>query len=499
MAITHVASQASSGAPTTTFTLTIPSGTTTNDILIVSLVSRGGLGTITIVDDDTGGNTYALVGSSGTLAVYWKRATSATASKTITVDGAVNSSCGGVSVYRGCSTGTTPYENVTAQSNAAGTESVTGVTPTRDGSLLCMTIGNVAANAVSSQSVTTPGALQERFDASSTGGSDSACAHASEVQTTATASGNFTWSQTDGTTRSCVFDLLALVSNLTADVAAFTLSGQDASLLWTQLITADVAAFTLSAQDANLLAARTITADVAAFTLAAQDADLLWTQILVAEVAEFTLTGQDIILLKVITFAADAAAFTLTAQDADLFWLQVLDVGVGSFTLTGQDANLVWAQLLDAAAASFTLTGQDASLLWGHAIVADVGAFVLTGQDASLLPARVIVADVGSFTLTGQDISLLTGDRILSVDAASFTLTGYDVTFTIGRPPCPGPPERPDEDTSVFYVRSDDVLVARSRPDESYGTMTRTEDVTVTRSRPDESVPTRSRPDECCR
>lgn len=92
MAITVGTSTVTSGATTTSFTLVINSGVVAGDILVLCATNRDATADPTVTDDDSGGNTWTKLSNqnadtNGAGTVWWKRATSGTASKTITVFG----------------------------------------------------------------------------------------------------------------------------------------------------------------------------------------------------------------------------------------------------------------------------------------------------------------------------------------------------------------------------------------------------------------------------
>lgn len=130
---------------------------------------------------------------------------------------------------------------------------------------------------------------------------------------------------------------------LTADVGAFTLSGQAANLLYGRKLTSDVGTFALAGQTANLLYARKLAADVAAFTLAGQAAGLLKGKTLTADVGTFALAGQDVEFRTGYALTADTGVFTESGQAAALRTTKILSAAHGSFTLSGQDATLTAA------------------------------------------------------------------------------------------------------------------------------------------------------------
>jgi hypothetical protein len=93
MAISHIATSVPTGNPTTSFTMVIDSGTLANDVLLVTAIHKG-TADPTVTDDDSGGNLWAKIleiddGTRG-YSLWWKRATSGTASKTVTVGSLTN-------------------------------------------------------------------------------------------------------------------------------------------------------------------------------------------------------------------------------------------------------------------------------------------------------------------------------------------------------------------------------------------------------------------------
>ena len=204
---------ASTANPSTTFAITIPSNTATGDSLFVSVTSRGhtvGTAYPTVTDNDTGGNTWARISESTDrkLTLWWKRATSGTASKTITVAGCVTSATGGVAVFQGAATSVTPYTDITFESNASGNESHASLAPTNEGSAICFTISNYFDDlAVTNVSGAKVGALGQNYEKLSTAGTD--CGNTfwslGGTDPSPTDTGTITWTQTNATTYSISF------------------------------------------------------------------------------------------------------------------------------------------------------------------------------------------------------------------------------------------------------------------------------------------------------
>lgn len=235
---THRASVASGTTnPTTTFTVTIPASTATGDSLFCQVTSRDHTAVDaypTVVDTDSGGNTWLKIGESTDrkATLWWKRATSATASKVITVAGCIGSCSGGVSVYQNAATSVTPYTNIVVEDNASGNETHAGFTPTYLGSAICLGVFNTANdNAVISESTVNFGVMAKGWEKLSTGGLDSACTHAFLDGTeTPGGTGAITWAQTDGTTKSITWAVRPEDVGATADIMD---NGTETALLLT--------------------------------------------------------------------------------------------------------------------------------------------------------------------------------------------------------------------------------------------------------------------------
>jgi hypothetical protein len=176
----------------------------TGDDCYVVVLSRGHLsGTAypTVTDDDTGGNSWNRLTETAAnrkCTLWHKKATGSTASKTVTVAGCVDSSAGGLSAYSG-GHAISPTTNLAGQQNLSGTETHPGFTPDSANSEICLVVcTDNDTTTITAQACTDPGSLGERWEMSSTGGSDCSASLASATQTGGpTATGNFTWTQTD--------------------------------------------------------------------------------------------------------------------------------------------------------------------------------------------------------------------------------------------------------------------------------------------------------------
>jgi hypothetical protein len=100
----------------------------------------------------------------------------------------------------------------------------------------------------------------------------------------------------------------------------------------------------------------TMTAEVGTFTLTGQDANLLFGRKLIADVGSFVLTGFDAILRKGYILTAEVGTFALTGFDAMLLFGRKLIAETGAFVLTGFDATLSRGYRLIAEVGTFILT-----------------------------------------------------------------------------------------------------------------------------------------------
>jgi hypothetical protein len=204
----HRASISGTGNTTTSVTLVIPASTVANDVVYAAFTNGGATADPSVADNE-GAGTWAKVlsGNNGTsnLSVWWKRASVNTAGKTITGSGFTNSCTGVATVVGGAVLTGNPYGGETYESNISGNETHAAITPTVNGSMVCLVVGQAPDIAIATQAATSPAVLIERAEHLSTGGLDSSVALASEVQVTAGSTGALTWAQTNAATMSIAF------------------------------------------------------------------------------------------------------------------------------------------------------------------------------------------------------------------------------------------------------------------------------------------------------
>ncbi len=190
---------------TTSATITIPTVSAGEDlyVLAVSRDHTSGTAKYTCTDNDTGGNTWTekAISSDRKTTLFWKKATSGTSAKTITIATTVGSVASGLCVISGAASGD-PTTNIVLEENASGNEAHASFTPDNNNSLVLLGITQDTNDlAVTSVSGATMGALTQGWQLLNTGGNDCAATVWSKVLASG-ATGQFTWSQTDGTSDS---------------------------------------------------------------------------------------------------------------------------------------------------------------------------------------------------------------------------------------------------------------------------------------------------------
>lgn len=211
---THRAAASGTGNTTTGGTMTIPASVVSGDMLYVGVTSQGSTSAsadVTCTDNDTGGNTWTVHTNTSDKKswVFKKRATSGTASKTVTIANGVTKTAFGCVVVKDAYTGGTAETNTSTETNASGDETHAGFTPDLGGSLIMFFVFDYGSNNdASSQSTANLGAMTERVSHLPAGpGADCALAIATLDGTAAAAAatGNITWAQTNSTTYSVAF------------------------------------------------------------------------------------------------------------------------------------------------------------------------------------------------------------------------------------------------------------------------------------------------------
>jgi lipopolysaccharide export system protein LptA len=152
-------------------------------------------------------------------------------------------------------------------------------------------------------------------------------------------------------TTSFLFDLdeyiqLAIQANvvtLPADKGTYTLTGNVLDLRTAFKIAATVAAFTLTGGDATFQLGKSIIAEKGTYTLTGNNANTTASKRIAADKGTFVLTGIDANFQLVKSIQADSGTYLLTGNDAIIQkeGQATLTAERGTFILTGLDANLI--------------------------------------------------------------------------------------------------------------------------------------------------------------
>lgn len=217
MPITHVADAAGGTNPSTSTTLTIPTVAVDDIGILVVSMSATAVDPV-VTDDDSGGNAWAKLGGVGggsdNVSVWWKRMTSASSGKTVTVTDGVGETADSMSaamtVFRGVTTAATISEALSAEGNASGNETHASITTLSAGVMVVFCLGESDNNAVSSVAAanTPPGTLTVGGSHSSSAGGDTAVGILYNPMETPGATGAVTWSMTDAPSATVLFGLI---------------------------------------------------------------------------------------------------------------------------------------------------------------------------------------------------------------------------------------------------------------------------------------------------
>lgn len=221
--IRYIASAIPSGTPTSSFTITVPA-VEIGDLLVLDVCALSNDADIVVVDNDSGGETWILKHSrafgpnlNSDAELWYKRATSATGAKVITVSSTgANAMAGTLTVYRAGVSFGDPFDVVQSEANTMGNETQASVTVTLPNTMLCLAnhLYNSASN-VSLQTCSDPGTFSERAEkqTNSSLGTDATTAHSSRLKETSGSTGTITWSHTNVESASIVYAIKAPIAN----------------------------------------------------------------------------------------------------------------------------------------------------------------------------------------------------------------------------------------------------------------------------------------------
>lgn len=202
-------------------------------------------------------------------------------------------------------------------------------------------------------------------------------------------------SGTSGSQCQIAYATRSLSSVSSEDPAAFTISNTRRAVLGTILI-----------QEAAS-GSYTLTADTAAYTVSGTALDLDKSSLLAADTVAYTYTGTALDLNQGFTLVAATEAYSYTGTALDLTY-----ASVGSFTLTADTG-------------TYTYTGTAASITKDLVLTADTDSYSYAGTALALNKGSVLTADTDSYSYTGTNLRLI--KDILALDTVSYTYQGASI------------------------------------------------------------------------
>lgn len=142
------------------------------------------------------------------------------------------------------------------------------------------------------------------------------------------------------------------------------------------------------------------------YTITGGDATFLYSQAIQGNAGSYTITGGSAEFIYDQVLQGNAGAYTFTGADAGLDYDQLLNCEAGSFALTGNSATFVYDQTIYAGAFSFIWSGQQAGLLKDAILNAESGSYTLTGNAAALHRSYTLSCEAGSYTYIGKTAAL---------------------------------------------------------------------------------------------
>jgi hypothetical protein len=373
MAISVAGSATHSGNSTTTFSVALPT-TQANDIIILEYTHRA-------TADATIGGTYSgpafaekhdqqYATSTFSGKTLWSRASGNHSGQTVTGSGLTNSCAAIVTVYRGCVASGDPLADATivGEQNASGNETQAQITTATNGAWVVLVVANSPDVAVTSATCTSPGALTNRAEHLSTGGTDTSICHASAEKASAGATGSFTWAQTDGAGGSWAYALVPAASTpYSADLTTPT--------------------FTFTANSVTRLNAYSASLSLPDVDFTANSATRLNDYNVEPSTPSFSFTGALVDFGNIYIAELSVAALSFTANTVTTIAHYVGTLTTATFSYTAHAATGLFEYVAELTTAAFAFTANILSYQTGEAVAAMI-AYLSTKMKARKMRRR---------------------------------------------------------------------------------------------------------------
>lgn len=205
-----------------------------------------------------------------------------------------------------------------------------------------------------------------------------------------------------------------LERSLTAEAAAFALTGPDADIVQAaaRFLPVDTGAVELVGQDVPLRVDRDgMPADAGTLTLAGQPVDLTIDRVITAQPGAIVLAGAGDLLTGRVLQAA-TAPLDLEGAQAGVTAVRTMHAGSGSFGAAGAEADLRYSPLFSADNGSFDVVGADAEVRTARVIPVEAAAIEIDTTEAQLGAQGRVQAQVGGFDVGGT--ATLRAERTLA-------------------------------------------------------------------------------------
>lgn len=432
MAVAYRSQSTTTYASRSNTSVSVPSGTANDDILIAHIFVGAGSSAPTVTQPagfTQIGTTISMTdgGSfNGKVSVYWKRASGESGSYVFSHSTA--SSQLRVAAYSGCKTSGSPI-NASSQNNGTGTTlTATGITTTVADVLGVWLSNDWQGNGTLSPPGGSP-TFTERFD--------SLIYAADATFTSAGATGNKTQTSSGNGSENWAAFLIGLEpasgpvnKTLDANAGSYAVGGTAANLKRNRRTAADSGSYAVTGTNATLRRGFKIAANSETYAVTGTNASFTRTWRVISNTGSYSVTGTAANLEVHRRLAADSGTYSISGTNAALKVGKALVAQTGTYAIAGTDATVRLVRKLAAASGSYSITGSDATLTKtsDKVVILEPGAYAISGTNATLSKTQAIVAETGGYTISGQGASLLHG-RALKADGASYTITGQTATF----------------------------------------------------------------------
>ena len=222
------------------------------------------------------------------------------------------------------------------------------------------------------------------------------------------------------------------IAPLSASAGAFSLSGNNATLVNGYIASTAAGSFSSVGSDATLKQTHKLTSTPGVFVVSSAGASVysagtVWR--VTAANGVFSLSGRDATLKQEHKLTAAAGVFSLAGPAISVIAGDYMGLANGAFALSGVGATLRYQHVLATAPGAFSVTSGGNYLKVTLSLAP--GAFALYGSDLTVVSGGVLAVGTGAFAVAGSPMAVVVGGVIMQPATGVFTLAGAEATFHV--------------------------------------------------------------------